>query len=266
MTTVKAIVEKIEQLAPRELAEEWDPIGLSFGTYQQAVKKVFVALDVDPVTLEEAKAVGADLIVTHHPLIFNSVHTLNGEDSKRQLFIELIKNDIAVYSAHTNMDRADQGMNEWLADALKLQQIEPMMPLDTDPKAGFGRVGFLNEPLSMEKLINQLKKVFDLSNVRYNEVEPKEQYQKIAVMGGAGADFYRAAQAKDAELYITGDISYHQAQDMLREGLAFIDVGHFVENIFVKRMTEQLENWATSENWALEIIPSQKQKDVFKFY
>ena len=98
MTTVNDIIKKIEELAPPHLAESWDPIGLSFGNKEDEVKKVMVALDVDRLTIQEAKEKGVDLMITHHPAIFNSLKTLNSEDSRRRDYIELIKSDIAVFS------------------------------------------------------------------------------------------------------------------------------------------------------------------------
>lgn len=121
MTTVAEIINKIEGFAPTYLAENWDPIGLSIGNYNQKVAKMMVALDLDANTLQEAKELGVDFIFTHHPAIFSSLKTLNEEDSRRREYIELIRSNISLYSAHTNVDAADNGMNDWLAEAIGLE-------------------------------------------------------------------------------------------------------------------------------------------------
>lgn len=110
-----------------------------------------------------------------------------------------------------------------------------------------------------------MKKAYSTPNLRVANVDLNQKVQRIAVLGGSGEDFYEQALAKGAELYITGDISYHGAQDMIREGLPFIDPGHYIENIFVGKMTDLLKKWNHEEEWAIEIVPSRKQKDVFKF-
>lgn len=370
MTTVKSIINRIENFAPKHLAESWDPIGLAFGSEEREVSRVLVALDLDANTLREAKEKNADLIFTHHPSIFNSLKTLNEEDARRREYIELIRADIALYSAHTNIDAAENGMNDWLAEALNLNELEvietshqndlkllvlytpldkaeemrqalhaigvgqvgdykdvsytslgtghftpeeeanptigkqnqaenveeerveilfpsPMLGkviqaiylnhpyeepvyhiLDIGKKGktyGIGRVGNLEEEQSFEEMIEKVKKVFNLKDVRYANMPLDKKIKKVAVLGGSGESYYKQALIKGADLYITGDISYHGAQDMIREGLAFIDVGHFTENIFVEKMTSLLRSWNEEEEWKIDIIPAESQEDVFKF-
>lgn len=343
MTKVEDIIQKIEQFAPPHLAEDWDPIGLSIGTRQQKVNKMLVALDLDADTLEEAKAKEVDFIFTHHPAIFSSLKTLNEEDPRRKEYIELIRANISLYSAHTNIDAAENGMNDWLAEAIGLKrpydaitfshqdtykkltyyaktqgstkqkdlikkelenspsihyyhlnqeemkiemvlaeqevpafiqklyrlEAEPNYHLTTiDKKApsyGIGRVGELAEALTMEDLIEKVKSAYSVEHLRSSNMKVAEPIKKVAVLGGAGANYYQRALAQGAEVYITGDISYHSAQDMMRDGLAFIDPGHFIEHIFVEQMTARLNEWNESENWGIEIIPASQQEDVFTF-
>lgn len=371
MTTVEEIVKRIEAFAPTYLAEDWDPIGLAFGSEKKEVKKMMVALDLDAATLEEAKEKNIDFIFTHHPPIFSSLKTLNAHDSRRKEYLELIKSDIALYSAHTNIDAAEDGMNDWLAEVLELEKpyeiidfshentykllvlytplehvervraalhqagagkvgdydnvsytsigtgrftpeaganptigrtytpeqvseerTEVLVPnhligqivqtiyevhpyeepvfhlLEIGKKEkdfGIGRVGSLNKVTTFEHMINDVKKKFNLSNVRYANISLDTKVEKIAILGGSGENYYKQALAKDADLYITGDISYHAAQDMIRDGLPFIDAGHFIENIFVPKMTKKLTEWNQENDWDIEVISSEKQEDVFKF-
>ncbi len=361
MTTVGEIISRIEEFAPPHLAEDWDPIGLSIGRRDQPVQKMMVALDLDANTLQEAKAKEVDFLFTHHPAIFSPLKTLNEEDSRRKEYIELIRSDISLYSAHTNIDAATNGMNDWLAEALglekpyrlmdysyedsfklltieslkeELDQIaqklakiaagelvhynphidQPQRTKDSKSKYlaeqpinkkaefvipshlvcvvknelselnlkkdttfywtaiekeaktyGIGRIGTLAKSTSVYDIIKQVKSAYSIENLRVANIDLNQQVQTVAVLGGSGEKYYKQALAQGAELYITGDISYHGAQDMIREGLAFIDAGHFIENIFVDKMTEMLNEWNEQESWGIEIVPSTHQKDVFQF-
>lgn len=359
MTTVQDIITRIEEYAPGHLAESWDPIGLSIGSRPQKVKKMLVALDLDANTLKEAQEKEVDFIFTHHPAIFSPLKTLNEEDSRRNEYIQLIRSNISLYSAHTNVDAAENGMNDWLAAAIGLEKpydlidssyehsfklltvhatwcelaqmmerlaeinegalkahnpslygvegesavrvmeavslnekLDVVVPdylvgavitalYEMSPKKtpnyhltaiekqgksyGIGRVGSLKESISINGLIEKVKDAYSTPAVRTANIDLEQNVQRIAILGGSGEKYYKQALAQGAELYVTGDIGYHGAQDMIREGLAFIDPGHFIENIFVENMTKMLNEWKEIENWEIEIIPSTTQKDVFKF-
>jgi len=371
--TVSDIVKQIDRLAPPDLAESWDPIGLSFGALDQPVKRVLVALDVDKDTIREAKQKNVDLIVTHHPAIFKAQKTLNQEDARRREYLDLIKADIAVYSAHTNLDAADGGMNDWLADILGIdrksrevmsvsqtrgfkklavyvpdhaaekvrkalheagageignykdvsytleghgrftpqegaepaegevgtekiiheQRIEMIVKeadvypiLDALRRAhpyeepvfdlftlevgsetyGFGRAGDLFEPQTTQALAEKVSQSFDVEGVRYGSVDPEKKHRRIAVLGGSGEKYYKEALKKGATLYITGDISYHGAQDMQRDGLDFIDAGHYMEAAAVPKLADYLHQCGQEQDWDIEIMESQAQKDVFNYH
>lgn len=371
MTTIRDVTNRIEKFAPKHLAEDWDPIGLSFGSYDKEIKKVMVALDLDQNTLREAKEKNIDFIFTHHPSIFKSLSTLNEHDSRRKEYIDLIRSDIALYSAHTNIDATEGGMNDWLAEAIGLKQpfevldtsyrtelkllvlytplkdakrmrevlhqagagqvgdysnvsyttnglghftpeeaadptigeqnqaeeveeerVEVLFPLflqskiieaiyknhpyeepvfhilsigKKDKEFGIGRVGTLKESQTYDEMISKVKEAFNLSHVRTANTTNHQTIQRVAIVGGSGENYYKQALNKKADLYITGDISYHGAQDMIRDGLPFIDAGHFIENIFTEKMTALLREWNEEEGWDLEIIPATSQKDVFLF-
>lgn len=269
MTKVVEIIDKIEDFAPKYLAEDWDPIGLSIGSKDQVVKKMMVALDLDENTLKEAKEKDIDFIFTHHPAIFNSLKTLNEEDPRRKEYIDLIRSEISLYSAHTNIDAAENGMNDWLAEAIGLEKPYEIMDIayeDSNGKIyGMGRIASLKNPLTISELIKKVKTNYSVKTLRSSNFTMDNKISKIAILGGSGEKYYQQAIDLGAELYITGDISYHGAQDMMRDGLAFIDPGHFIEKIFVEKMTDKLQKWNKEEDWSIEIIPAQSQKDVFKF-
>lgn len=269
MTKVEEIITKMEEFAPKYLAEDWDPVGLSIGSKAQRVKKMLVALDFDANTLEEAKKNEVDFILTHHPGIFSSLKTLNEEDPRRRQYIDLIRSEISLYSAHTNVDAAENGMNDWLAEELGLEKPYQIMQNSYEDELGklygMGRVASLEKPLSMEEVVRKVKKAYAVNGVRISNTASQDKIKKVAILGGSGEKYYQEALKHGADLYITGDISYHGGQDMIRDGLSFIDPGHYIENIFVKKMTAILKKWNQEENWGIKILASEKQKDVFKF-
>src|SRR5699024_6145531 len=138
MTTVKEIVSRIEKFAPKSLAEDWDPVGLAFGSMNQEVHKMMIALDLDAMTLKEAQENDVDFIFTHHPPIFKSLTTLNEHDTRRKEYIGLFKSDISLYAAHTNVEGAEDGRNEWLANSLSVKG--PREVLDTTTESSYNEL------------------------------------------------------------------------------------------------------------------------------
>lgn len=369
--TVKDLVEAMDALAPPSLAEDWDPIGLSFGSLDKEVSKVMIALDVDNNTIQEAIDEKVDLMITHHPAIFKPLKTLNSQDPRRLDYINLIKSDIAVYSAHTNLDAAESGMNDWLADSIGMSQSErtivslnktegykklavyvpdyaaekvrkalheagagevgdykdvsytlegqgrftpqegsdptdgeigreeltheqriemlvkdkgvyrvidalkaahpyeePVFDLLTlenqTDSYGFGRVGTIEKPKSTEEMAHLIQSLFHIDGVRYGATS-KMPHKTAAIFGGSGAKYYKDALKKGATLFITGDVSYHDGQDMLRDGIEFIDAGHYIESICVPELFAYFNRQKEEHNWSVDIIESKTQKDVFTY-
>ncbi|MDN6731670.1 MAG: Nif3-like dinuclear metal center hexameric protein, partial [Atopostipes suicloacalis] len=193
------------------------------------------------------------------------------EEARRREYIDLIRSEISLYSAHTNIDLAENGMNDWLAEAIDLKKPYKIMDISCEnPEGqgksfGLGRVGELKEEISIEELIEKIKKAYQIDNVRSSNNEWTYRVKKVAIVGGSGEKYYQQALEHEVDVYITGDISYHGAQDMMRDGLAFIDPGHYIEHVFVEKMTSMLKQWNKEENWGIEIISAKKQKDVFRF-
>lgn len=257
MLTVREIAEAVEQLAPKSLAEPWDNVGLMVGNLNQRVTTVFVCLDVTLANVRAAIECGADLIVSHHPLIFSPMRRIVEQDISGKIIRDLIRNEISVYSAHTNLDHADGGMNDALAERLTLNNVrrftaeEAVSELGT-PTDNIGRIGTLEAPMALENFVDVVKHALSCKSIRYVG-EPNSAVQKVALCSGSGGDGIYTAYRAGADAYVTSDIKHHEAQLAQELGINLIDAGHFeTENIICSFMTEFLE----SRFSGLNVIPS----------
>ena len=235
MNKVKDIKNAIERLAPCSLAEEWDNVGLMLGDAEQYVSTVFICLDVTAENVQKAIDCDADLIISHHPLIFSPLKNILDTDVSGSIISTLIRNNISVYSAHTNLDKADGGMNDVLADKLGLSDVCHF-------KDGtIGRIGELETPVELADFKDFVKNVLDCRSIRYVGT-PDETVKTVAVCSGAGGDGIYSAYNEGADVYVTSDIKHHEAQLAYELGINLIDAGHFeTENIICEFLKEYLE-------------------------
>lgn len=233
MVKCRDIIELMEKLAPRELAEDWDNVGLMVGDFDMPVKKVLLALDIDDDVIDEAISENADLIITHHPFIFGSIKNINSQSIVGKRTIKLIKNDIAVYSAHTNLDIAENGTNGVLADILELENTEILMKSD-DGQNGLGRVGELKNEMKFIDFAESLKYKIGLKNLTITGNKDKI-VKKIGFCTGqcSGKDYMIAAKNCGCDAYITGDLRYHEAQFANNIDLCVADITHYGSEVLV---------------------------------
>jgi dinuclear metal center YbgI/SA1388 family protein len=367
----KEIVKLVENLAPLRLAEEWDNSGWQLGDPGAPTAKVMLTLDITPPVVEEAAAASAGLIISHHPMFLKGLKNLCLDRPEGKLIEALIKKDIAVYSAHTNLDSAAGGVNSVLAEQLGLIEVDNMLPgkaeqlyklvvfvpleqveqvrtaiteagagwignyrdcafqstgigtfrplegskpfigqtgllekveefrLETivpekDKKSviaamlnahpyeevaydlyplanntaghGLGRIGCLPQEVSLGDFAKLVKTTLQVNAVRLGGNKHGKPVRKVAVCGGAGASLWKQALSKGADVYVTGDIKYHEALDMSTAGLSFIDAGHFpTERIILPVLYKYLIKVCSEHNFAVDILLSQKQNDVFVY-
>lgn len=361
----------MEQLAPKYFAVEHDNIGLQLGTLDKQITKVLVTLDVTLAVVQEAIKLGANLIIAHHAIIFRPIPKIDTSTSAGKLYELLIKHDIAVYIAHTNLDVAIGGVNDLLADAVgilpegrksletvyvdqlyKLIVYIPERSLEavqsaiwhtggghigkyshcsfqssgtgtflaeegTDPYVGnkhelhreseirfecivpaslqrkviqamlkahpyeevaydlillqnqgvnygLGRVGKLAEPTTLSHFAQSLKEVLDVPALRVVG-EADTPIKKVAVLGGMGAKYVRAAKFAGADVLITGDIDFHTAQDALADGMTIIDPGHHIEKVMIQGVTSWLQSKCAKEKATVEIVASTVHTEPFTF-
>ena len=247
----------IESLYPKDLAYEWDNVGLQIGTLNKEISNILLTLDLRDEVVDEAISMKVDLIIVHHPLIFSPIKNINTDTYKGKVIEKLIKNEITLYVAHTNFDISNHGMNLILANMLGLENQE-IIDYTTDSE-GLGRVGDIKE-LSMEKAISFIKETFQVEHARFIG-DINSSVKRIAISGGSGSrNIYNAKKVK-ADLYVTGDLSYHIAHDVLAIGLNALDIGHNIEKFFVYELKKVLKNAGVKSN----IIISTINTDPYKF-
>jgi len=262
-TNGQMIIDRFEQYAPRSLAVDGDPVGVQLGNPKQTVKRVLVTLDVRPETVEEAIDDGCDMIFAHHPAVFRSAKNLDFTTPQNAMYANIIKHDILVYGAHTNLDNAQPGMNDWLASQLGLQQVEKLR--SDDELDGMGRIGKLNRTQTLQSFIADVKDDFELQGLRVIARNLNRPISTVAVLGGSAQGEYRAAQAAGADVYVTGDVTYHIGHDMLAADMPVLDVGHHVEQVMKGKVTDLLKQWAKDNNWDVEVTASTLNTDPFTF-
>lgn len=234
------VMAKLEELSPLSFAEGWDNVGLLVGSREREVESVMIALDATDAVIDQAVLAGADMLLTHHPLIFSPQNRITAEDFTGKRIIKLIANDICCYASHTNFDV--MGMGDEAAERLALEERSVLEITFEDElsQEGIGRVGILPECMTLRECASYVKETFDLDTVKVFGEEDRK-VRKAAVVPGAGKDYIRQAVRAGADVYITGDIGHHDGIDALEQGLTIIDAGHFgVEQIFVPYMKEFL--------------------------
>jgi len=365
----QVIIDVMERFAPKDLAESWDNVGLLVGSPAQQITKLLITLDVTQAVVDQAVQDGINMIVTHHPILFKAVTNIRTDLPQGQIIASLLKANIAVYAAHTNLDMANGGVNDVLASKLNLQDVQPLtrsyteklcklvvfvpdthmevvrkaiveagaghvgnyshctfvsngigsfLPLDgTQPfigrsgvveyvdearletivpekisrrvvkamlkahpyeevaydfyqlsnsthSLGFGRIGKLMAPMPLAAFLPQVKGALGIQSI--SVAGPQDKIvKKVAVCGGSGAEFIHKAVFAGADVFITGDVKYHQAQDALAAGLVVVDAGHFAtEQPVVAALAEYLTFCGTKDKWAVDISVDKVNKDVFR--
>jgi len=262
MATVNEIREFVELLAPGYMKEDWDNVGLLCGCGGGEVRKILVALDPFMHVCEEAAEIGADLIVTHHPLIFSAMKSVTDGDSVGRCVLYLIEHGIAAINAHTNLDQTPGGVNDTLAEVLELEDVSVLNPCGEDAEGepwGLLRAGIIEET-PLEDFAAFVKERMNCPGLRF--VDAGRPVCRVAVGGGAcGGGIYEVAEA-GCDTFVTSDVKYNQFWDALELGLNLIDAGHFeTENPVCRVLAEALRE----EFPEVEVVISEKHGDPIQF-
>ncbi|GAB3157155.1 Nif3-like dinuclear metal center hexameric protein [Micromonospora sonneratiae] len=234
------VVALLDQRYPPAWAEQWDRVGLVLGEPSAPVRRIACVVDCVPETVAEALEAGADLIVAHHPLLLRGVSSVAPTTYKGRIIHQLIKNDIALYVAHTNADVANPGVSDALAARLGLTDLRPLHPpAPGSPAAGqgrgLGRIGQLPQPMTLAELARHTARVLPATAWGVRAAgEPDRMVSTVAVSGGSGDSFLTDATAAEVDVFLTADLRHHPASEHVAEGgPALLDAAH----------------WATERPW-----------------
>lgn len=244
---IRNIIAALESVAPLALQEEYDNAGLQIGDADAQCSGALLCVDATSDIIEEAKEKGCNLVISHHPLFFKGIKQLTGATLQQETAISAIKNDIAVYSAHTNLDNAPNGVNRALAKMLGLKNVTPLIAIPATDFAGTGSIGEYSDGLTAPQLIEAVKKACGSPIVRCT-TPPNGIFTRIALCGGSGSFFIRDAIAAGAQAYVTSDTRYHDFVDFASK-IFIIDIGHYesekcTKEIFYHIVSEIFPNFA----------------------
>ena len=213
--TVSQILRLIDEIAPFESQEEWDNSGLLVGSPEQEVHGILFALDITEAVLDEAMETGTDLIITHHPLMFSARKRLTDEDYEGRLLQRMIRNQISHIAAHTNLDKAPDGMNDTLAACCGLKNVTG---------EGCFRAGDLEEPMPASEYADRLRSVLG-DTVRRMGPE-STMIHRVGLCSGGGSEFWEYAAAEGCDAFLSGEIRHHHALAMADAGIIGFECGH----------------------------------------
>lgn len=265
------IINIIEKIAPKNLAESWDNVGLQLGDPDHEVRKILLTLDVTKNVVEEAVEQKVDLILSHHPFIFKGLKTLSFDTEKGRMIKTLIQNDMAIYVAHTNLDKAELGLNNYVAKRLGLKEIESLFPAENmevmqeiTSDHGLGKIGNLETPLLAKELVDMVKRKLEIEDV-FGAGKLPEEIKRVGLCTGSGADLMNVAKFNQADVFITGDLKYHDGQRAEELGLWLLNAGHFGTEKWVSACFEEILEKELKKKCPV-LIKSQASKGFFEKY
>ena len=262
MIKCRDVMDAMERIAPKKLAEEWDNPGLLVGSPDDEVQRILVCLDVREETVKRAKAENFQMIVSHHPVIFRGLKKLRTDLPDGRLLGALLQAGVAVFSAHTNLDCVEGGVNDVLAARIGLDPatIVPLNNADSLSES-LGRVGKLPKSMDAKFFAEQVKNSLGIPSVRFVSGGDRP-VKKVGLCSGSGAEFIERAAFMGCDAFVTGDVRYHDAQRASALGIHVIDAGHFpteqpVVEILAARLAEELSG-------KIEVVADDRARDFFE--
>ena len=240
----KIIASAIEDLAPLGLQESWDNSGFCIGNGEDDVHKALIGFDCTPALIAEAVEAGADMVITHHPLIFGGISKISMATDTGRAVIEAIRHGITVYACHTNMDKVVGGVSGHTASLMGLRNVKV---LDSDADGnGLGIIGELPMPVRAEEFLKKIKAALSLDVVRHSRM-PETPVSRVALCGGSGRSLIARAHEAGADVYVSADISYHDFY--APDGMMIADIGHFesesrIVDVIYDTVREKIPNFA----------------------
>lgn len=252
--SIGEVINFLDKTFRPELQEDYDNAGFLLGDSTMSYSGTLVALDLTSAVVEEAVNEGLNLIVTHHPFIFSGIKRITDRTEAGRIVLNLIKNKISVYAAHTNLDNLPWGVNGILAEKLGLKDCRILRQSSVD-NIGAGMVGMLPKETEADKFLLKIKKLTGQPSIRTSKHDPKQEVRRVALCGGSGSEFIPDAIAAKADLYLTADLKYHDFQRA--EGrIILADAGHYETEQFAKEIISRVISEKFS-NFACRISESQ---------
>jgi dinuclear metal center YbgI/SA1388 family protein len=252
MTTIAMVTALLEKLAPLRLAEAWDNVGLLVGDRRREVRRMMTCLTITPATAAEAIQGGADLIVGHHPLPFTAVRRVTADTTVGRLLLDLIAARIGVFSPHTSLDSAAEGINQHLAAGLGLRGIVALVPHVEGQ--GAGRYGWLEEPVALEQLARRLMDFLHIERLQMVG-DPQRPVRMVAVACGSGGELLGPASSAGCDALVIGETRFHTCLEAEAKGIGLLLPGHFASERFaldtlaalLARQFPDIEVWASRQ-------------------
>ncbi len=267
MNNVAEIQDYLANLAPPDLAESWDNVGLLTGDPAQKVDQILTCLTLTPDVAAEAITAGADLIISHHPILFRPVQQITATSVEGKMLLDLIQAKIAVYSPHTSYDSAERGINWQLANLLGLEEIGILRPVasQTDPSVdeerGAGRFGTLPAEFTLPQLNQLIKQALKISSLQYVG-EPDLRIRRIGIACGAAAEFLKDAHRHECQVLLTGEARFHACLEARALGMGLILPGHYATE---RPAMEQMAQLLQQQFPKLKIGASQQETDPLQW-
>jgi dinuclear metal center YbgI/SA1388 family protein len=260
-------MEWMEGIAPVRLAESWDNVGLTVGDENQPVHRIRVALNPTPAVVQTAATDQVNLLITHHPLFIVPLSTIRFSTTEGTVIQAAALHRISLVAAHTNLDSAAGGVNDVLARRIGLQNIRPLGEISkTNPNVGLGRTGELSSPAPLSTVVETVKTALSLPFVRYAG-DAGAFIRTAAVLGGSGGSMVDRFLESDADVFISGDLKYHDALRITGAGRAMIDAGHFGSEFpIVAALADRLSEIIRTAGFSITVDTDEAESDVFSGY
>jgi dinuclear metal center YbgI/SA1388 family protein len=261
--SVADVIRVIEKLAPLDLASSWDNSGLQVGNRTWPVQTVWVALDPLPDVVSAACEANVDMLVTHHPLIFTPMNAVDVATMEGAVIQKALQHRLAIYSVHTNLDTVTGGVNDTLALKIGLKDIAPPVVTSEDSQQDFLRLGVLPEEKTLIDFAGEIKSILGIDTVRIaGDVNLK--IRKVVVCSGSGSSLLPSFFVSQADVFVSGDLKYHDARAVESAGKGIVDVGHFAsEHVMVDVFSERLGQCFIDEGIHVSVEPYGLEKDPF---
>lgn len=262
MSTVSDVIAFLECVAPPALAEDWDNVGLLVGRRDSVVQNVLTCLTLTPDVADEAIRRNVQLVVTHHPVLFRGAKKICDATVEGRMVLQLVENQVAVYSPHTSFDSAAGGINQQLAELFGLTSVKPIRPLPEDASLGRGRWGILEKGGSLKAFLSKVKVAVSANYLEFTGAADAAVSQ-VAVACGSASEFMRDAIRLGCDTFVTGEARFHAAVEARAEGINLILLGHYSSE---RPAVESLAAIIQSEFPAAHVLASFQEADPLSVF